>query len=314
MIEVLQPGGLCSIQDLGRRGVGHLGVSPAGALDPLALRLANRLVGNPAGSAALEILLPPARFRFLRDGWLALTGCDCQAMLDDSPVWPGWRTRFRAGQQLSLRPARRGLCAYLAVDGGLAAAALMGSVSTDLTAGFGGQGGRPLQAGEQLATGAPRRLDAGLGIRLPEWTPQLRVMPGPEYDWFDAESRARFWQQAWQVGVNSNRMGFRLQGPALARCREEELRSSGVLPGVIQVPANGQPIILAAEAQSTGGYPRIGVVIQADRWRLGQARPGSRLHLVPCDRDGALAALHAQRQYLGRIELALARGAGRTEE
>lgn len=302
MLAVIRPGLQSTVQDLGRPGVRHLGIALGGALDREALILANRLVGNPAGAAGIELVLGAAEFGFLRDGWLALTGADCAATLDGEAVWHGWRCRVRRGQRLRLSAPRHGMRTYLALDGGVAVPPVMGSRATELQAAFGGHQGRALQAGDRLPLGAPLSHDGPLGAWLRESDACLRVLPGPEFDEFEPAAVAALWQGEWRLNPASNRMGIRLDGPTLVRSRGRELASHGVLPGVIQVPPGGQPIVLLADAQTTGGYPRIGCVIEADLWKLAQLRPGARLRFSPVTREQALAARHEWQQHLNRFE------------
>ncbi|EEG10058.1 5-oxoprolinase subunit C family protein [Pseudogulbenkiania ferrooxidans] len=301
MLEILRPGVQTTVQDLGRHGLRHLGIGQGGALDMPALRMANRLVGNPEGAAGLEIVLGPVQLRFLRDGWLALTGADFDATLDGAPVWCGWRQAMRAGQVLQLRGCHHGMRAYLAVDGGIAVPEVLGARATDLAAGFGGFAGRALQAGDRLPQGAAVALEGRAGSRPPQWTPEIRALPGPEYDEFSAAAQDALWTRPWSVTPQSNRMGYRLAGPALERTARHELLSHGVLPGVVQVPPGGQPIVLLADAQTSGGYPRIATVIEADLWKLAQARPGAELHFVPTTLAEARHALRQQRYHLNRF-------------
>lgn len=306
MIEVLQAGPLCSVQDLGRAGYRHQGVSRAGALDNLSLILANRLTGNADTAAGLEMLLGGCRFRFQQDTWFALTGCECFSTLDEQPVLLGWRTFAKAGQVLTIGTPRNGLCAYLAVAGGIDVPHLMGSRSTDLQAQFGGISGRKMQAGDLLPVAESVTEFTTRGILLPDLNNQIKVLPGPEFHQFSKASQQVFFHHGWMVTTDSNRMGFRLSGEILQRTEEGDLLSHGVFPGVIQVPPNGQPIILAAEAQATGGYPRIGVVIDCDLWKLGQLRPGMPVHFVAVDQEQARKAQQIQQTYLARIAMAIA--------
>lgn len=327
-LTVLKPGLLASVQDLGRHGHRQLGVCPGGALDPLGLTLANRLVGNPADAAGLELTLGGCALRFEQDTRIALAGDDFDAQLDDAPVHPLWSVPVRAGQTLRLgganrRPDKAGLRSWLAVAGGIDVPLRLGSRSTDLKAGFGGLDGRALRKGDALGLGPAalseaQRACAPFGIRGPEaWEPPpasgapsgttvLRVLPGPEAHQFDDAMRAQFHAALWRITPQSNRMGSRLEGPALARRASGDMLSSAVIPGTVQVPPSGQPIILMGDAQTTGGYPRIAVVIRADLWKLAQAPLGGRVQLVAADAAQALAAWQAQRQHLARIEAALA--------
>jgi len=308
MLEILRPGVQTTVQDLGRHGLRHLGIAQSGALDAPALRLGNRLLGNADDCAALEIVLGPVEIRFHRDGWLALTGADFSATLDGKPLWCGWRWPYRSGQCLRLNGTRHGMRAYLAVDGGIDVPQVLGARATDLKAGFGGHHGRALQAGDQLPQGSAANLARRLGAGHPAWTPTIRALPGPEYHEFSAAAQAALWSQPWTVSSHSNRMGYRLQGPELAREHGGELLSHGVLPGVVQVPPNGQPIVLLADAQTTGGYPRIACVIEADLWKLAQARPGSELQFLACDAATARAALRQQQAELKRLDWSMQYG------
>ncbi len=308
-IEIVQAGPLATVQDLGRSGSRHQGVSRAGALDGLSLRLANRLVGNSDNAAGLELLFGNTRIRFLKEIWFALTGCECFATLNGKPVLLGWTKRARAGDELVIGMPRNGLCAYLAVDGGIDVPELMGSKSTDVQGVFGGWQGRKLQNGDVLPIGKknPKQLK-NRGVLLPALNHEIRVLAGPECEQFDAKMQDAFFNHGWKVTADSNRMGFRLEGEMLQRIESADLLSHGVFPGVIQVPPNGQPIILAAEAQATGGYPRIATIIQSDLWRVGQLRPGAFVHFKRVSRDEAAIAKAQQQRYLERISLTLAEG------
>jgi len=286
VIEVLQPGVQTSVQDLGRPGWRHLGVSAGGAVDGDALALANALLGNAADAAALELWQGPVRLRLHGQGWLALTGADFGATLAGRPLRPGWRAPWRQDEVLELAPRpAQGACAYLAVAGGLTVPRRLGGWGTDLAGAWGGWHGRALRAGDLLPHGVAARALAGRrGVTPPEWHDTLRALPGPEHDsHFNADAQAAFWAATWRVSPQSNRMAARLQGPVLARQRPDDLPSHGVLPGVVQVPGGGQPIALRADAQTTGGYPRIAVVIAADLPALAQRPPGAPLRFERVD-------------------------------
>ncbi|MGH8657880.1 MAG: biotin-dependent carboxyltransferase family protein [Gammaproteobacteria bacterium] len=303
MIAVIRAGLLTTVQDLGRRGYRQLGVGQGGALDPLALTVGNRLVGNEANTAALEITVGSVvRLSFYRSASIALTGADVSADLDGERVWHGWRTPAREGQILTLAAPRSGMRAYLAIAGGIDVPPVLGSRSTDLNAGFGGLAGRALQDGDSLPLGSATPPTGRQGLKLPEWDPFVRAMPGPEYDGFKREAQQALWQTEWKVSAQSNRMGYRLLGPALTYANPGELLSHAVLPGTVQVPPNGQPIVLLADAQTTGGYPRIATVIEADLWKLAQVRLGATFRLVACTLATARAARQALQYYLNRIE------------
>jgi biotin-dependent carboxylase-like uncharacterized protein len=339
MIDVIRAGMLSSVQDAGRTGLRHLGVAKAGALDALALEVGNRLVGNAPQAAAIEVTVGPAVFRFTQATRIAVTGAQFNATLDGAPVYAWWSLPVRAGQELVLQGPTRGMRGYLCVGGGIDVLPILGSRSTDLAAGFGGLGGRKLRDGDRLPVGtlasAQRRatsIDASaFGVKPPQWcrfaevahepirrgkhaagaerAVAIRVLRGPEYDGFDEASRTAFWSDEWCVTPNSNRMGYRLTGSALTRerdaQRETEMLSHAVLPGTIQVPGNGQPIVLMGDAHTTGGYPRIGVVIAADIWRLAQVRLGGAVRFVRSTREEARYALAEEHAYLRQIDAAI---------
>ena len=303
MIEIVRAGPLATVQDLGRPGWRDRGLSLCGALDDLALQAGNLLVGNAPGTAGLEFTLGAAALRFHADACVAITGTDADAHLDGRPVRPWWHQRVRAGQTLKLAAPRERMRSYVAIAGGLALQPVLGSLSTDLKGGFGGLEGRALRDGDRLPLNPGAALPSRrVGMRPPEWTPEVRALPGPEHDDFAADA---LWASGWTVTPQSNRMGYRLAGPALQRERGQELASHGVLPGVVQVPPSGQPIVLLADAQTTGGYPKIAVVIRADLWKLGQLRLGARLRFVRCTPDEALTALRDQRLLLNQMSTAL---------
>jgi biotin-dependent carboxylase-like uncharacterized protein len=327
MIEIIQPGMLASVQDLGRCGHRSLGIHPGGALNPLALSMANLLVGNPAGAAGIEITMGVCEIRFTEDTRIALGGDDIGATLDGKPVNACWSLPVRAGSTLKLSlaapdgpdlPPRHSMRTYLAVAGGIDVPPVLGSRSTDLMACFGGHQGRALRRGDRLAVGDAAQAQAAVGgpafgVRSPRWSGlavreddssrpvTLRVLPGPEFEQFTQASRDALWSHAWRITPNSNRMGYRLAGAELKRGEDGDLLSHGVVPGVIQVPPSGQPIILMGGAQTTGGYPKIGVVIGADLWKLAQAPLNATLRLEACTLQQALAAAEQQQRYLDDI-------------
>jgi KipI family sensor histidine kinase inhibitor len=287
-IRVLSPGLQTTIQDLGRFGYAHFGVSASGAADPLALRAGNLLVGNAENAAALEMTLVGASLEFETDAVIALTGSDFGAAL---PLWTA--LEIKAGQTVRCGPTRSGARAYLAVRGGIGVPKAMGSASVHIMTGV---GGRPLRAGDMLPIGdaAIRRPRTG-PRRAPDFarTGPLRVTPGPQAHWFSDELYAA----AYQVAEESNRMGIRLRGPAIPSPAGHML-TEGVPLGAIQVPPDGQPIILFVEHQTTGGYPKPANVISADFWRLGQLRPRDEVRFEPVTLDQALDLLRRQEQWL----------------
>jgi biotin-dependent carboxylase-like uncharacterized protein len=308
MIEILSTPSLVTVQDLGRSGLYRHGVCRSGAMDRLALAIGNLLLGNDKNAAGLEIPILPLRLRFEADMNFSLTGADCAATLGDRPLPPYWATRAKAGDVLTLSAPRSGCRAYFCVAGGIDVPEVLGSRSTQLRETFGGLDGRALMKGDRIAA-------VGNDIRLPKWGQgalppavalpgaggAVRVIPAAEHNAYDDTSRAAFWSADWKVTVQSNRAGYRLEGPDLALTRPLELRSHGVVPGVIQVPAGGQPIIQLADAATMGGYPKIGVVIDADLWRIAQARPGDALRFVECDTAGAADAYDETEIYLAQL-------------
>jgi biotin-dependent carboxylase-like uncharacterized protein len=328
MIEILSAGSLATVQDLGRTGALNLGVGTSGAMDPLALAAGNILLGNDEGAAAIEIPVFPFRVRFPSSTVFAVTGADCAARLDDAPVLPWWAQRAEAGQVLSLAIPKQGTWpasrAYLCVAGGIQVPLVLGSRSTQLRGAFGGYEGRPLRDGDMLPTAeSGDRMKHGFGLIPPglalpfevDGLRAVRVLPAAEYDDFTPSAHDALWSGTWKITPQSDRYGYRLSGDGLTPRRPMELRSHGIVPGVIQVPHGGQPIIQMRDAQPSGGYPKIGTVIEADLWRLGQAPIGSRIRFVRCSWDEALAALAEVRQWLANarrlIDLHSGQGAGR---
>lgn len=302
MLNIIRAGLSTTLQDGGRTGWRQFGVSVSGVLDRPAMETANMLVGNAVNQPVLEITLGQFCAEFTRDGWFALTGAGCSAQLDDKPVWTGWRTAVKKGQRLTLKMPHRGMRSYLALDGGFAAVPMLGSCSTDVKAGFGGFNGERVNDGDSLPLNAPQRQFARpAGVRQMLFGNRVRALPGPEFHEFSAESREAFWRTGWQLNPQSNRMGYRLQGRALKRTETRDMLSHGLLPGVVQVPPNGQPIVLMADAQTTGGYPRIACVIEADLYHLAQIRLGEPIHFVHCTLEEALLAKREQQRALDQM-------------
>jgi len=312
MIEILSASALATVQDLGRVGALRWGVGTSGAMDPLALAAGNILLGNDEGAAAVEVPVFPFRVRFAQDCAFAVTGADVAARLDDEPVLPWWCTQARAGQVLNLGLPQggtwRGSRAYLCLAGGVEVQAVLGSRSTQLRGAFGGHEGRALRQGDTLPIGIskaePRSTDFGLvppALALPlqvDGLPAVRVLPAAEYTRYSEASRAAFWSEPWKITAQSDRYGYRLAGTPLEAVSALEMRSHGIVPGVIQVPPGGQPIVQMRDAQPSGGYPKLGTVIEADLWRLGQAPIGSRVRFIETNWDDAVAAMAQTRRWL----------------
>ena len=294
MIEVLRAG-LCDlVMDQGRPGRGALGVPAGGAADPAALAAANRLVGNDAAEAGLEITLSGPRLRFPAGAVAALTGAQFAAHRSSgAPVTWNETLVLAAGETLTLEQPVSGCRCWLALRGGLAVAPLMGSRSTFLPAGFGGYRGRALRSGDVLPCGVGAGEVRLLRARPPasDAGETLRVVAGPQAGLFDDAGLAAFFGGRYRVAAASDRRGLRLSGAVVAH-RRADLPSQGVLPGAVQVPPDGQPIILGWDGPVTGGYPVIAGVVAADAARLAQLRPADAVRFVTleCDTARLLAA------------------------
>ncbi len=272
-LVVESPGLRSLVQDLGRPGLGHIGVSPSGAFDRSALRQVNLVLGNDSGAAALEVLGGGLVLRAEAALWVAVTGGAGAITIDGDPAAYGRAISLRAGQRLALGPPTTGLRAYVGVAGGFTAPEELGSRSTDTLSALGPQ---PLQTGDRLKTGPPGHPPDLEDIppigRAGELT--LDVTLGPRDDWFTAAAIRRLLESAWQVSPASDRVGVRLTGPALERSRADELPSEPCIRGSIQVSADGQPIVFGPDHPVTGGYPVIAVVLDQHTDRLAQAAPG----------------------------------------
>ena len=299
-IRVLRPGPLAAIQDLGRYGWAAYGYATSGALDTDALALANRLVGNPEGAAAIEITGGDAAFEAEGDLLIALAGADAEATLDGEPL-PLYRARWmHHGAVLRLERPRHCCRTYLAVAGGIATPPVLGSRATDLVAGLGGLDGRSLRQGDILPIGPPPTPAQGWLLPPPVApadpdTVILRVVLGPRHDWFEPATLALFAAATFAVTPRSDRTGLRLAGAAILPAHQGSLASEGVAPGAIQIPPDGQPILLLADCRGVGGYPVIAAVISADLPLAGQLPPGAHVRFRPMDIAEARAAGRAGR-------------------
>lgn len=312
MIELLSSAALATVQDQGRLGSLRHGVGTSGAMDRLALAAGNLLLGNDPHAAGIEIPVFPFQVRFTADCAFALTGADCNARLDDMALAPWWAMQAREGQVLSLGlpAARSGSRAYLTLAGGVDVPEVLGSRSTQLRGVFGGHEGRPLRQGDVLRAAAPGASVAagpyGFGILPPsvalplqvDGCTAMRVLPAAEYLRYRETSRAAFWSGEWKITAQSDRYGYRLAGEPLVPVAPMEMRSHGIVPGVIQVPPGGQPIVQMRDAQPSGGYPKFGTVIEADLWRLGQAPIGSRIRFIETTYEEAVASLDEVQRWL----------------
>jgi biotin-dependent carboxylase-like uncharacterized protein len=293
-MRVLDAGMLTTVQDLGRDGYGPMGVSPSGAADTVALRLGNRLVGNPENAAALEMTLVGGAFVFRDDAVVALTGSDFGATLNDAAVIRWTSLHVRAGVTLRVGGTRTGARAYLCVHGGFVVKPFLGSASTHVMTGLGGLEGRALRKGDELRVGDPtesfrRRAVARRVLERLVPRKTLRVTAGEQGDWFSDAARRTMCESGYRVLEQSNRMGIRLDGPPIPGQRGGEMITEGVPLGAVQVPPGGLPIILFVEQQSTGGYPKIANVISADIASLGQLRPRDEVRFQMITFDAARA-------------------------
>jgi biotin-dependent carboxylase-like uncharacterized protein len=279
-LEVVRAGPLTTAQDAGRPGLAHLGVSPSGYADAPAARLANRLVGNPEDAAVLETTAAGPTLR-LPDGSpavvVAVTGAAAPVTVDGRAVDAHAAVVLQGGQTLHIGTVTAGLRTYVAVQGGLTVPPVLGSRSTDLLSGL---GPAPLAAGRMLPYGPPRGpvpAPDAVPVAGVDPAPVLTVVPGPRDDWFTADALAALLAATWTVTPDSSRVGLRLSGPHLERAVAGELPPEGMVTGALQVPPSGQPVLLLQDHPTTGGYPVIACVREADLPHAAQAAPGTTL-------------------------------------
>jgi antagonist of KipI len=314
-IHVIKPGLLTTVQDLGRRGHQQEGIPESGAMDSFAHRVANQLVGNPDEAATLEMTLSGPTLRFESDALIALAGAEQSASIHDRLI-PTWRpVAVRAGSVLACGAVTGGCRAYLAVAGGIDVPPVLGSRSTYMRAAIGGLDGRMLKPADVLPTATPPPLGNRIAARLArgdaavsvaKWgvgrslrpryggSPTVRVLAGAHTQQLTSSSRDAFLRAEFRIGSQSDRMGYRLEGPALELSASLELLSEAVAFGTVQLPPNGNPIVLMADRQTTGGYPRIGEVATVDLPLLAQLKPGDAV------RFRAISLDEAQSLYLAR--------------
>ncbi len=280
-IRVRQPGVQTTVQDGGRGRARHLGVPQSGAADRLSLALANRAVGNDWDAAALECAMSGPVLEFAEPALIAVSGADMDARINNERIPPYTARDVKAGNTLTLSAARMGARAYIAFAGGLSGESFLRSVSTLVPARLGGAEGRPLRAGDVIAT-KPSRDAAPVDIPSPyrprmshDWI--LRATPGPEAAVFEETTRARFFAKPFTANARANRMGLQLDGASIAPPDDFSMNSSPIFPGAVQAPPSGAPFLLLADAQTTGGYARIAQVIDVDLHLAGQIRPGDRV-------------------------------------
>ncbi|MEV0402758.1 biotin-dependent carboxyltransferase family protein [Actinoallomurus sp. NPDC050550] len=277
MIEIVSPGPFATVQDLGRPGLAEIGVGESGAADRRSLRLANRLVGNREGAAGVELTFGGLVARFRRATVIAFAGASCPVRVAGRAAGMFAPVHVRAGDEVRVGAPADGLRTYLAVRGGVDVPPVLGSRATDVLSGLGPP---PLAPGRVLPIGgqAEGRITVDLAPqpRRPE-EPVLSVVPGPRDDWFAPEALTALCSAPYEVSVDSNRVGIRLRGPVLRRRAVRELDPEAMVPGALQVPPAGQPVLFLADHPLTGGYPVIGVVAEADLHLAAQARPGGRI-------------------------------------
>ncbi len=323
-VEVEKAGLLTTVQDRGRADHQVYGVSRSGAMDHFAMRVANLLVGNPEEAPVLEFTFTGPTLRFACDQVIAITGGDFTPLIDGRPV-PKWQSLpVSRGTQLSLGRCRSGARGYLAVAGGIQVPPVMGSAATFLRGGYGGFEGRALKAGDQLPVAdldgthdaiRPRPVRRRLA---PELIPDygrfrpVRVIPGPHVEAFLPEALERFWTGHFRISPASDRMGYRLRGPVLKHRERADILSTFIFPGAIQVPADGQPIVLMADCQVTGGYAVIGVVASVDLPYLAQRKPGDVLQFRPVSVAEAQQLWKKQEAFFTRLKAACLNWAGHT--
>lgn len=304
-IDVVRPGLLTTVQDLGRWGFQAIGVPVAGPMDPFSHRLANLLVGNASDAATLEITLIGPELAFDLPTRIAVCGAEFELTIDGQPAAMSTSLTIARGARVQFGRRRAGARAYVAVAGGLQTPVVLNSRATHLVSAMGGIEGRALVAGDRLPIAAvpvetpPRRapvpmLPAGGRARL-------RVLPGPQADWFAPAALATMTSVSFRVSPRSNRMGYRLEGPPLPRERTAEPISEPLAIGAVQVPAAGEPILLMADRQTAGGYPKIASVISADLPLAAQLAPGDFIEFAVASRQEAAAALIARERALLRV-------------
>jgi len=304
--EVLEPGILTTIQDLGRYGFSQFGVPPSGALDTFSLRVGNLLVGNREEEAVLETTLMGLRIRALREVVISITGGDLGSTLNGEAL-EIWRTHLLVeGDIINFKKVRAGCRAYLAVCGGFVVPKIMGSCSTYLSGNFGGLDGRKLRRGDILHTPDISSSLNKLGLRFPlDWIPSLekeiplRVIPGPQNHHFTEKGIQTFCSSSYRVTPQCDRMGVRLEGPKIERRSnvEESIISEGLISGTIQVPGDGKPIIILTELV-TGGYTKIATIISTDLPKVAQLKPGDQVRFKPISIEESHDLLKEQEERL----------------
>lgn len=302
VIEACGP--MSAFQDAGRFGLARLGVSRSGAMDRLALAQANALVGNAVGAGAIELVLAGATVT-VEDGpaRLAVAGAEMSLFIDGTALPANASVTLRPGQRLVIRPAQAGVFGYLAASGGYDVAPALGSVSLQPRGAIGGLEGRALRAGDRIPLGAdaPDGPDLALDAVPLDREAEIRVVLGPQADYFDEAGIAAFLGTPWTVSTEADRMGYRLAGPALGHPRGYNIVSDGIVSGSVQVPGAGRPIVMMADHQTTGGYPKIATVISSDLRLVAQRRPGDVLRFRAVPVGEAEAAFRERAEWIASL-------------
>lgn len=321
-MKIIDPGLSTTVQDRGRLGYGRFGITPSGAMDPLALELGNILVSNDRNAAGLELTVAGPTIEFESDCSISICGADLSPEIADMTL-PTWRAiAVRKGSVLRFGSPRWGCRSFLAVSGGIDVPEVMGSRSTYTRARLGGFHGRALRAHDEVPVGGDARAAPQIGseaigpmpfalserfvapddaVGLYEPVGTVRVLPGPHFHLFAEDDRTTFLNEAFEVSPRSDRMGYRLAGPPLASGRRKELISSAVLTGTVQVPRGGEPIVLMSDRQTTGGYPIIAQVASVDLPAVAQLKPGDEIRFEAITLEQAHTALRAQHERLRAI-------------
>jgi len=313
IVRVKKAGVLTTVQDRGRWGYQALGVPVAGPMDSYSHRLANAIVGNDERAATLEVTLAGPALEFADDRCVAVTGAEFEVSLDGRAISANSPVRVAAGERLVFGRRIRGARAYIAISGGIDTPPVLGSRATHVPSAMGGFNGRALKSGDDLPLGR-RPAEAGRYVqparhaqssRRVRLQPDdihgptiLRVLPGPQLDRFAARAMDALQSAPYRIETDSNRMGYRLAGPRLEHAGDAQVTSDATPLGALQVPASGQPILLMADRQTTGGYAKIATMISADVCLAAQLGPGDEMRFVVCSAREALAALIAQEQSL----------------
>lgn len=318
MLKILKSGLQTTVQDVGRTGYQKYGVIASGVMDPFAHRLANLLVGNKEQAATLEITLVGPAIKFTEDAIIALCGGDLSPQIDDKVVGM-WRMLIVGkGSTLRFGEPRMGVRCYLAIAGGINVPEVMGSRSTYLRAGIGGFQGRALEKDDEVPIGQINKQQQKIMQQNSEnefdWLlpparyfeePVIRMMPGRQFDLFDDNSKQQIFNEPFTVSQNSDRMGYRLEGAGLSLKNSKELISEAVSFGSVQVPADGNPIVLLADRQTTGGYPKIGQVASVDLPLISQLKQGQQLRFKEISLEDAQQRLIEQEQSIRQMKAAI---------